>query len=149
MFREPYAANRQRARHAIQATRLPGHQSSAGSYSGNGLRSGLGWVKMASKRRRLDPVGPFGNPDGSRADIEDVISQLLVHPGRATQPATTPPDPPGPLRHPPGLGTPEEPTRQTPATFTLASADSNTVEPSSSSYSTRSAITPSPSHPAP
>ena len=32
---------------------------------------------MASKRRRLDPVGPFGNPDGSRADIEDVISEFV------------------------------------------------------------------------
>ena len=31
---------------------------------------------MASRRRRLDPVGPFGNPDGSRADIEDLISEL-------------------------------------------------------------------------
>ncbi len=32
---------------------------------------------MASRRRRLDPVGPFGNPDGSRADIEDVISEFV------------------------------------------------------------------------
>ena len=32
---------------------------------------------MASKRRRLNPVGPFGNPDGSRADIEDVISEFV------------------------------------------------------------------------
>ena len=32
---------------------------------------------MVSKRRRLDPVGPFGNPDGSRADIEDVISEFV------------------------------------------------------------------------
>jgi len=32
---------------------------------------------MASRRRRLDPVGPFGNPDGSRADIEDVISDFV------------------------------------------------------------------------
>jgi hypothetical protein len=32
---------------------------------------------MSSKRRRLDPVGPFGNPDGSRADIEDVISEFV------------------------------------------------------------------------
>ncbi|HYB16052.1 MAG TPA: serine/threonine-protein kinase [Streptosporangiaceae bacterium] len=32
---------------------------------------------MGSKRRRLDPVGPFGNPDGSRADIEDVISEFV------------------------------------------------------------------------
>ena len=30
-----------------------------------------------SKRRRLDPVGPFGNPDGSRADIEDLISEFV------------------------------------------------------------------------
>src|ERR1700745_473080 len=41
-----------------------------------GLRSGLG-VKMSSKRRRLAPVGPFGNPDGSRADIEDVIKEFV------------------------------------------------------------------------
>jgi hypothetical protein len=33
--------------------------------------------KMSSRRRRLDPVGPFGNPDGSRADIEDVISEFV------------------------------------------------------------------------
>jgi hypothetical protein len=32
---------------------------------------------MASRRRRLNPVGPFGNPDGSRADIEDVISEFV------------------------------------------------------------------------
>jgi hypothetical protein len=32
---------------------------------------------MATKRRRLDPVGPFGNPDGSRADIEDVLSEFV------------------------------------------------------------------------
>ena len=32
---------------------------------------------MGSKRRRLDPVGPFGNPDGSRADLEDVISEFV------------------------------------------------------------------------
>jgi hypothetical protein len=32
---------------------------------------------MTSKRRRLDPVGPFGNPDGSRADIEDLISEFV------------------------------------------------------------------------
>jgi class 3 adenylate cyclase len=32
---------------------------------------------MSSKRRRLDPVGPFGNPDGSRADIEDVITEFV------------------------------------------------------------------------
>jgi hypothetical protein len=32
---------------------------------------------MASKRRRLDPVGPFGNPDGSRADIEDVLVDFV------------------------------------------------------------------------
>jgi hypothetical protein len=41
-----------------------------------GLRSDLG-VTMASRRRRLDPVGPFGNPDGSRADIEDLISEFV------------------------------------------------------------------------
>jgi Protein tyrosine and serine/threonine kinase len=33
---------------------------------------------MGSRRRRpLDPVGPFGNPDGSRADIADVISEFV------------------------------------------------------------------------
>ena len=32
---------------------------------------------MGTRRRRLDPVGPFGNPDGSRADIEDVISEFV------------------------------------------------------------------------
>ena len=32
---------------------------------------------MVSKKRGLDPVGPFGNPDGSRADIEDVISEFV------------------------------------------------------------------------
>lgn len=32
---------------------------------------------MAGRRRRLDPVGPFGNPDGSRAAIEDVISEFV------------------------------------------------------------------------
>jgi len=32
---------------------------------------------MSSKRRRLDPVGPFGNPDGSRADIEDLVSEFV------------------------------------------------------------------------
>jgi len=32
---------------------------------------------MGSRRRRLDPVGPFGNPDGSRADIEDLIKEFV------------------------------------------------------------------------
>lgn len=32
---------------------------------------------MAGRRRRLDPVGPFGNPDGSRAAIEDVVSEFV------------------------------------------------------------------------
>jgi hypothetical protein len=32
---------------------------------------------MVSRRRRLDPVGPFGNPDGSRADIEDLIKEFV------------------------------------------------------------------------
>ena len=32
---------------------------------------------MASRRRRLDPVGPFGNPDGSRADIEDLVREFV------------------------------------------------------------------------
>src|SRR6266480_4361286 len=32
---------------------------------------------MGSRRRWLDPVGPFGNPDGSRADIEDVITEFV------------------------------------------------------------------------
>jgi hypothetical protein len=41
-----------------------------------GYDSGLG-EQMGSKRRRLDPVGPFGNPDGSRADIEDLISEFV------------------------------------------------------------------------
>src|SRR5690348_14769512 len=48
----------------------------AGSCSGRPIRSGLGGM-MPSKRRRLDPVGPFGNPDGSRADLEDVISEFV------------------------------------------------------------------------
>jgi len=29
------------------------------------------------RKRGLDPVGPFGNPDGSRADIEDVIRDFV------------------------------------------------------------------------
>src|SRR5256884_8314209 len=37
---------------------------------------------MGSRRRRLDPVGPFGNPDGSRADIEDVISEFVDFGGK-------------------------------------------------------------------
>jgi hypothetical protein len=32
---------------------------------------------MGSRRRWRDPVGPFGNPDGSRADIEDVIAEFV------------------------------------------------------------------------
>src|SRR6266566_3090816 len=32
---------------------------------------------MGSRRRRRDTVGPFGNPDGSRADIEDLISEFV------------------------------------------------------------------------
>jgi hypothetical protein len=32
---------------------------------------------MPSRKRRLNPVGPFGNPDGSRADIEDLISEFV------------------------------------------------------------------------
>ena len=32
---------------------------------------------MVSRKRGLDLVGPFGNPDGSRADIEDVISEFV------------------------------------------------------------------------
>jgi hypothetical protein len=32
---------------------------------------------MGGRRRRLDPVGPFGNPDGSRADIEDMLSEFV------------------------------------------------------------------------
>jgi Protein tyrosine and serine/threonine kinase len=32
---------------------------------------------MSSRRRRPDLVGPFGNPDGSRADIEDVIREFV------------------------------------------------------------------------
>jgi hypothetical protein len=33
--------------------------------------------RRGKRRRRLDPVGPFGNPDGSRADIEDLISEFV------------------------------------------------------------------------
>src|SRR6185437_6839802 len=33
--------------------------------------------KMPSRRRRLDSVGPCGNPDGSRADIDDVIIEFV------------------------------------------------------------------------
>jgi hypothetical protein len=40
-------------------------------------RSVLLGEKMAGRRRRLDPVGPFGNPDGSRADIEDLNSEFV------------------------------------------------------------------------
>src|ERR1700749_299530 len=32
---------------------------------------------MGTRRRRLDPVGPFGNPDGSRADLDDGISEFV------------------------------------------------------------------------
>ena len=32
---------------------------------------------MAGKRRQVDAVGPFGNPDGSRADIEDLVSEFV------------------------------------------------------------------------
>jgi hypothetical protein len=32
---------------------------------------------MGGRIRRLDPVGPFGNPDGSRADIEDVLHDFV------------------------------------------------------------------------
>jgi hypothetical protein len=33
---------------------------------------------MSTRQQRgLDPVGPFGNPDGSRADIEDLISEFV------------------------------------------------------------------------
>src|SRR5438034_6576267 len=32
---------------------------------------------MVNRKRWLDPVGPFGNPDGSRADLEDVISEFV------------------------------------------------------------------------
>ena len=32
---------------------------------------------MVSRSRRLNPVGPFGNPDGSRADIEDLIREFV------------------------------------------------------------------------
>src|ERR1700746_1287081 len=41
-----------------------------------GLRSGLR-ENMGRRRRRLDPVGRLGNPDGSRADIDDVISEFV------------------------------------------------------------------------
>ena len=33
--------------------------------------------RSGKRRRRLDPVGPFGNPDGSRADIEDLVSEFV------------------------------------------------------------------------
>src|SRR5580693_3235702 len=36
---------------------------------------------MGSRRRRLDPDGPFGNPDGSRAGIEDLISEFVYFGG--------------------------------------------------------------------
>jgi hypothetical protein len=32
---------------------------------------------MSSRRHWRDPVGPFGNPDGSRADLEDVIAEFV------------------------------------------------------------------------
>src|ERR1700748_3225994 len=32
---------------------------------------------MTNRRGRLDPVGRFVNPDGSRADIEDLISEFV------------------------------------------------------------------------
>src|SRR5947209_16367594 len=32
---------------------------------------------MGSRRRRLDPVGPFGIPAGSRAAIEDVLHEFV------------------------------------------------------------------------
>src|SRR5438046_4851630 len=32
---------------------------------------------IASRRRRCAPVGPCGNPDGSRADIEDLIREFV------------------------------------------------------------------------
>lgn len=32
---------------------------------------------MASRRRRTDPVGPFGNPDGARSEIEDLLSEFV------------------------------------------------------------------------
>jgi hypothetical protein len=32
---------------------------------------------MANRRRRLDPSMPFGNPDGSRADIEDLVREFV------------------------------------------------------------------------
>ena len=32
---------------------------------------------MGGKRNALDPVGPFGNPDGSRADLDDVLGDFV------------------------------------------------------------------------
>src|SRR5207253_11481549 len=32
---------------------------------------------MGGRRYATDPIGPFGNPDGSRADIEDVLDDFV------------------------------------------------------------------------
>jgi hypothetical protein len=45
----------------------------------------------SGRRHAVDPVGPFGNPDGSRADIDDVLGEFvdfdgeLPHGGLATR----------------------------------------------------------------
>jgi len=44
----------------------------------------------------LDPVGPFGNPDGSRASIENVLEDFVDFHGNPPsapwpRPPTTPP----------------------------------------------------------
>ena len=54
------------------------HQNEHQAWLFLGLAVTIRWgVKMGSRRRRIDPVGPFGNPDGARADIEDVISEFV------------------------------------------------------------------------
>jgi hypothetical protein len=46
---------------------------------------------MSGRRYAVDPVGPFGNPDGSRADIDDLLGEFVdfegevAHGGLATR----------------------------------------------------------------
>ena len=39
---------------------------------------------MSGRRAVTDPIGPIGNPDGSRADLEEVLGEFVdfdvVHP---------------------------------------------------------------------